>query len=177
MTRTIKVVLVVLLLIGLAAAGAYWRRMSEITVAIVPVQTGVEVRVFAFGSVEAHVLSKVGFQVAGKLVEVPADQGDAVQKGGLLAKLDDAAQRTKLLKTEVTVRQAAANLARAQAQGERAASAYQQKKSVNTRRQTLLSNIPYFTTIAAALAACDALEAMRGGGSPLVRSLQEWAEG
>jgi len=46
------------------------------------------------------------------------------------------------------------------------------------RRQTLLANIPYFTTIAAALAACDALEAAAGdradpGGR--VRSLQEWS--
>ncbi|CAN5724426.1 hypothetical protein BH09MYX1_BH09MYX1_42550 [soil metagenome] len=51
------------------------------------------------------------------------------------------------------------------------------RDSYSLRRQTLLSNIPYFTTIAAALAACDALEAMRGGGGVIVRSLQEWDEG
>ena len=45
------------------------------------------------------------------------------------------------------------------------------------RRQTLLANIPYFTTIAAALAACDALEAMAGDSTLRVRSLQEWAVG
>jgi carbamoyl-phosphate synthase large subunit len=45
------------------------------------------------------------------------------------------------------------------------------------RRQTLLANIPYFTTIAAALAACDALEAAAGDPSIRVRSLQEWARG
>jgi carbamoyl-phosphate synthase large subunit len=45
------------------------------------------------------------------------------------------------------------------------------------RRQTLLANIPYFTTIAAALAACDALEAMAGDPTLRVRSLQEWAVG
>jgi carbamoyl-phosphate synthase large subunit len=48
------------------------------------------------------------------------------------------------------------------------------KDSYSLRRQTLLKNIPYFTTIAAALAACDALEAVRGEGIPRVRSLQEW---
>jgi len=42
------------------------------------------------------------------------------------------------------------------------------------RRQTLLANIPYFTTIAAALAACDALEAMASDPTLRVRSLQEW---
>jgi carbamoyl-phosphate synthase large subunit len=51
------------------------------------------------------------------------------------------------------------------------------RDSYSLRRQTLLSNIPYFTTIAAALAACDALEVMRGETRTPVRSLQEWGEG
>jgi len=49
--------------------------------------------------------------------------------------------------------------------------------SYSLRRQTLLANIPYFTTIAAALAACDALEASRDDVDVHVRSLQEWAGG
>jgi carbamoyl-phosphate synthase large subunit len=48
------------------------------------------------------------------------------------------------------------------------------RDSYSLRRQTLLANIPYFTTIAAALAACDALEASQGEPAPRVRSLQEW---
>jgi carbamoyl-phosphate synthase large subunit len=48
------------------------------------------------------------------------------------------------------------------------------KDSYSLRRQTLLANIPYFTTIAAALAACDAIEVARGDGGVRVRSLQEW---
>ncbi|MGH7326812.1 MAG: carbamoyl-phosphate synthase large subunit, partial [Polyangiaceae bacterium] len=51
------------------------------------------------------------------------------------------------------------------------------RDSYSLRRQTLLANIPYFTTIAAALAACDAIEASRGEVTPEVRSLQEWAAG
>jgi carbamoyl-phosphate synthase large subunit len=47
------------------------------------------------------------------------------------------------------------------------------RDSFSLRRQTLLQNIPYFTTIAAALAACDAIEAQREGGVR-VKSLQEW---
>ncbi len=49
------------------------------------------------------------------------------------------------------------------------------RDSYSLRRQTVLSNIPYFTTIAAALAACDALEATRGDAAVSVKSLQEWA--
>jgi carbamoyl-phosphate synthase large subunit len=49
------------------------------------------------------------------------------------------------------------------------------KDSYSLRRQTLLMNIPYFTTIAAGLAACDAIESARGETAVRVRSLQEWA--
>jgi carbamoyl-phosphate synthase large subunit len=51
------------------------------------------------------------------------------------------------------------------------------RDSYSLRRQTLLANIPYFTTIAAALAACDALEVARTEPALRVRSLQEWAQG
>jgi carbamoyl-phosphate synthase large subunit len=51
------------------------------------------------------------------------------------------------------------------------------RDSYSLRRQTLLANIPYFTTIAAALAACDALEAAQGDTDVRVRSLQEWEAG
>jgi carbamoyl-phosphate synthase large subunit len=47
------------------------------------------------------------------------------------------------------------------------------RDSFSLRRQTLLQNIPYFTTIAAAVAACDAIEAQREG-TLRVKSLQEW---
>jgi carbamoyl-phosphate synthase large subunit len=49
------------------------------------------------------------------------------------------------------------------------------RDSFSLRRQTLLANIPYFTTIAAGLAACDAIEA--GDAIVRVKSLQEWAAG
>jgi carbamoyl-phosphate synthase large subunit len=52
------------------------------------------------------------------------------------------------------------------------------RDSYSLRRQTLLANIPYFTTIAAALAACDAIEAAEFDAERVrVRSLQEWGEG
>ena len=51
------------------------------------------------------------------------------------------------------------------------------RDSYSIRRASLLSNIPYFTTMAAALAAVDVLEADVAPGAPrVVRSLQEWHE-
>ncbi|MBX3226127.1 MAG: carbamoyl-phosphate synthase large subunit [Labilithrix sp.] len=48
------------------------------------------------------------------------------------------------------------------------------RDSYSLRRQTLLKNIPYFTSIPAALAACNAIEAVRGEQKVRVRTLQEW---
>ena len=48
------------------------------------VDRDVEVRVFGIGTVEAQVLSKIGFQIAGKVVSVAADQGDQVKADALL---------------------------------------------------------------------------------------------
>jgi carbamoyl-phosphate synthase large subunit len=49
------------------------------------------------------------------------------------------------------------------------------RDSYSIRRSALLANIPYFTTMSAALAAIDALEVDAGGGAErVVRSLQEW---
>lgn len=125
---------------GLLLGGMfYWRSIREITVQTIAIQRNVEVRVFGIGTVEAQVLSKIGFQIAGKVVSVTADQGDHVKAGALLAALDDTAQRSKLLKSDVLMRQAAANVVRTQAQGDRARATYQQKKSINARRQTLLA--------------------------------------
>jgi carbamoyl-phosphate synthase large subunit len=51
------------------------------------------------------------------------------------------------------------------------------RDSYSLRRQTLLANIPYFTTMSAALAVVQALEADREDGDISVRSLQEWHDG
>ena len=50
------------------------------------------------------------------------------------------------------------------------------RDSYAIRRHALLANIPYFTTMAAALAAVEALEAwsLVPGRLPQVRSVQEW---
>jgi HlyD family secretion protein len=120
------------------AGGYYWRFVREISVQTIAPQQHVEIRVFGVGTIEAQVVSKVGFQIAGKVVAVEADQGDFVKAGALLSKLDDDAQRAKLRRSEAAQRQAAANLAKIEAQRERAEVSYQQKKSVNARRQTLV---------------------------------------
>ena len=136
-SRAVKLVAGLLTTLVVAGGDYYWRFTREISVRTAASQQSVEVRVFGIGTIEAQVVSKVGFQIAGKLIAVETDQGNVVKAGVLLAKLDDDAQRAKLRKSEAAQRQAAANLAKTLAQRERAEVTYQQKKSVNLRRQTL----------------------------------------
>jgi HlyD family secretion protein len=120
-------------------AGAFaWFRSREIAVPVLQPQANVEVRVFGIGTVEAQVVSKVGFHLAGKIRAISADQGDLVKTGTVLARLDDDSQRAKLMKSEAIVRQAAASTLKAQAQRDRTDVSYQQKRNVNARRQTLV---------------------------------------
>lgn len=137
MARALKAGIAVVVVLALAGGAYYWRFAREIPVRTAAPQQNVEARVFGIGTIEAQVVSKVGFQIAGRLVSLEADQGDIVKAGALLAKLDDAAQRAKLAKSEAAQRQAAANLTKVQAQRDRAKVAYAQKRSVNLRRQTL----------------------------------------
>jgi HlyD family secretion protein len=125
-------------LAALALGSVYYlSALREIPVRVSVPEENVEVRVFGIGTVEAQVLSKVGFQTGGKIVAIHADQGDFVTAGTVLAKLDDQAQRAKLLKSEAARRQAAGNLTKARALRDRAEAGYQQKKNVNLRRRTL----------------------------------------
>ncbi len=137
MSRTLKAGAALLILLAVAGGVYFVRFAREITVRTAAPQQNVEVRVFGIGTVEGQVVSKVGFQVSGKLTALAADQGDTVKAGALLAKLDDDAQRARLAKSEAAQRQAAANLKKAEAQRARAESSFRQKKSVNVRRQTL----------------------------------------
>ena len=138
MSRLLKLALALAAVLFVAGGAYYWRFEREISVRTVAAQENVEVRVFGIGTVEAQILSKVGFQITGKIVVLQADQGDLVRAGALLAKLDEDAQRAKVQKSEAAQRQAVANLAKTQAQRERAEITYQQKKNVNARRQTLV---------------------------------------
>lgn len=137
-SRVIKVGTALVVIFLVMAGGYYWRFLREIPIRTIAPEQNVEIRVFGVGTIEAQVVSKVGFQIAGKIVAVEADQGDLVKAGSLLAKLDDDAQRAKLKRSEAAQRQAAANLAKIEAQRGRAEISYQQKKSVNARRQTLV---------------------------------------
>ena len=129
----------VLILVAMAAASiAYIRKLSPVTVEVARVERDVEIRVFGLGSVEAQVLSRIGFQVAGRIVQLSADQGEIVPAGTVLATLEDSSQRARVAKAEVAKLQAQAAIAKAQALLQRSEANLQQRVLVNQRRQSLV---------------------------------------
>jgi HlyD family secretion protein len=94
-------------------------------------------RIYGLGSVEARILSRLGFEVAGTLAELAVDQGDTVRQGQVLARLDSRQQQARLIQAEAGLRQAQAVLAQMLSRLERARTIRDQRDSVNQRRQAL----------------------------------------
>src|SRR5215213_8039395 len=72
MRRALKFGVGLSVLLLAAGSGYYWRLVREIPVRVAVPEQNVEVRVFGIGTVEAQIVSKVGFQVGGKVVAVKA---------------------------------------------------------------------------------------------------------
>jgi len=103
-----------------------------------PVETA-PMSVFGLGTVEAKILSKVGFEVGAALVDIRVDQGDRVKAGDILARLQNADQEARVSKAEAGVLNAEAAVKRAEAAVGKARSVLAQKKQANLRKQALLA--------------------------------------
>jgi RND family efflux transporter MFP subunit len=74
-----------------AVGGTWWWLDGPITVSVVTPTRGPAVdAIYATGTVEPTVMLPIAPRVAGRLVELKADEGNGVRKGQLLARLDDA---------------------------------------------------------------------------------------
>jgi HlyD family secretion protein len=88
-----------------------------ISIRAASIEHTVLVCVFGLGTVEARVLSKIGFEVGATLVELNVDHGDLVKKGQVLARLSTGEQEAKVAKAraaqliaEVNIKKTEANL-------------------------------------------------------------------
>lgn len=108
-----------------------------IPVEVARVEHDVPVRVFGLGTVEARVLSKVGFEVGATLVELSADHGDRVSEGQVLARLAAGEQEAKVAKARAALEIAEVNIKRAEANLEKARAVFAQRQEANRRKQTL----------------------------------------
>ncbi len=96
-------------------------------------------RVYGLGTVEARVLSRLGFELTGTIWALDVDQGDPVRRGQVLARLNPGDQLARVAQAEAGVKQAQAALGQALARLERAKALRGQRISINQRRQTLVS--------------------------------------
>lgn len=130
---------VVLALAGcLVGAGGWWYATQRpLKVPVAAIETDIPIKVFGLGTVEARVLSNVGFETGGMLVTVHVDHGDRVAAGTVLASLSTASQEAKVAKAEAVQRSADAQAKRTEAQFGRANAALAQKESSAKRRRDL----------------------------------------
>jgi len=137
-----RLVLVTIALALVIAAGAIvWTLFfRSVDVQVSHPVRDVTVQVFGLGTVEARVTSKVGFKVAGVLVEHRADVGDRVAKGAVLARLDDREQGARLARAKAAVEQTQATLERATASLAKAQANFANAKSISERRQKLVES-------------------------------------
>ncbi len=140
MRKKLSVAALVMLAIGVALVAAYlWQTKRTISLSVAEVEKNVAVRVFGLGTVEARVISKVGFEVGAALTELHADQGDSVKKGDVLARLHPAEQEAKVAMARASVKSAEAGLGKAGSALERAHVLLTQRQSTNRRQKELAS--------------------------------------
>jgi len=98
-----RVIPVLILLIAAVAAGFYY--YPRLTMKHAPVN-----QITLSGNIEAHE-SLVGFKVPGRIVELPVQEGQQVEQGVLLARLEDEDLRQRIRVDEAAVRVRESNLA------------------------------------------------------------------
>ncbi len=129
-------------LLGAAAAGAAVFLVlfnRPLSVDIARPAEDVPIQVFGLGTVEARILSKIGFEVGAALVEMNADHGDRVKEGDVLARLHSAEQKARAAKAKAGLANAEAAVKRAQAAVGKARAVLAQKEQANRRKQALVA--------------------------------------
>jgi len=139
---TVRIGRVLLGLLGVAAlsvVAVVWLFWRPLPVELATPAERVPVQVFGLGTVEARILSKVGFEVGATLVELHADHGDRVAEDAVLARLHAAEQDARVGKARAGVLNAEAALEMAQAAVGRAQAVHAQERQVNKRQQALVA--------------------------------------
>ena len=111
----------------------------SVTVQVAYPERDVPITVFGLGTVEARVLSEVGFEVGATVIELNADHGDHVSKDSVLARLHSAEQEARVAKAMAGVVNAEAALKMIQAVVEKARAVLAQRQQTNRRQQRLLA--------------------------------------
>lgn len=119
-------------------AGSLFFTKGPLAVTIVQPERGVILRVYGLGTVEARILSRVGFEVGAALTALSADSGDSVTKGQELAILHSAEQEARVARARAAIAANEATLAKAAAAVMRAHAVLAEREATNRRQQGLV---------------------------------------
>lgn len=136
---SLKTLAAVVAIVAVAGGAVAFLRMRPLAVAVAAPQSDVVVQVFGLGTVEARVLTRIGFKVAGPLTELNADHGDTVAAGRVLARIDASEQAARLAKARAQLASAEATVQVAEAAAAKAAAVVAQRTQTNLRRKELLA--------------------------------------
>lgn len=137
--RLVRSLLALLGLGALVAGVLLFVFMRPLTVEVARPETDVPVEVFGLGTVEARILSAIGFEVGAALVELNADQGDRVRRGDVLARLHGAEQEARVARARAGVVNGEAAVRMARAAVGRAEAVLAQREQTNRRRRELVA--------------------------------------
>ena len=125
-------------MVAAIAGGSYVFRNRPVAVSVAVSEENIAIRVFGLGTVEARVLSKIGFEVGAAIIELKADHGDRVKKGDVLARLDAAEQMAKVARAKAGLLSANVGFQKAEANVEKARAVLAQRQAANRRKQQLV---------------------------------------
>ena len=131
--------LIIFVLAGLGYGGYAFMQNRPVTVDVVAPSDNVPIRVFGLGSVEARILSKVGFEVSGTVVELNADHADKVAHASVLARLNVSEQLARVDQADATRLAAEMNIEKAKANVDRAKAVFDQRKEDSERKKNLVN--------------------------------------
>lgn len=127
------------ILLALAVgAGFLFFTERPLAVTVVQPERDVALRIYGLGTVEARILSRVGFEVGAALTSLAADAGDSVIRGQELAVLHSAEQEARVARAHAAVAANKANLAKADAAVVRARAVLAERETANRRQQGLV---------------------------------------
>lgn len=138
---------------AIAVGGWFFLTERPLSVPVVAAEQATSVRVYGLGTVEARVVSKVGFEVGAALTDLLVDRNDSVSKGQVLARLHPAEQEARVARAEAGVAASEAAILKAEANVARARAVLAQRVAANDRQRELASR--------SAVAATAAEEAQR----------------
>ena len=136
--RTIRSLAGLAAVLALAAGGYFFLTERPLSVPVVVAEQNVAVRVYGLGTVEARIVSKIGFEVGAALTELTVDSGDTVRRDQVLARLHPAEQEARVLRATAAVAAGEANMRKAEASAGRARAVLAQREATNARQQELV---------------------------------------